>query len=221
MIVADLARPDAPAKIAQALAAAGVEPQYVVNNAGFGLSGAAAKLDRDEQLAMIDVNMRALTALSLAFVPSLERHRGGVLNVGSMAGFMPGPGMAVYYASKAYRALVHRFAASRMEAPRPARHQSRARAGPDRVRQACRHPRPAPRRALTQIAERVAELGYRGLMQGKALVVPGLLNRLAVALVAIHAARRSAARRSSAGRRDAQSRVIAAHFAASGRCKCR
>ena len=51
---------------------------------------------------MIDLNVRALTELSLAFVDSLARHRGGILNVGSMAGFLPGPGMAVYYASKAY-----------------------------------------------------------------------------------------------------------------------
>ena len=51
---------------------------------------------------MIDVNIRALTDLSLAFVDSLARHRGGILNVGSMAGFLPGPGMAVYYATKAY-----------------------------------------------------------------------------------------------------------------------
>ena len=51
---------------------------------------------------MIDLNVRALTELSLAFVDSLARHSGGLLNVGSMAGFLPGPGMAVYYATKAY-----------------------------------------------------------------------------------------------------------------------
>ena len=78
------------------------EPQFMVNNAGFGLIGSAAALDRDEQLAMIDANVRALTGLSLAFVDSLARHGGGILNVGSMAGFLPGPGMAVYYATKAY-----------------------------------------------------------------------------------------------------------------------
>src|ERR1700690_3340528 len=102
VIVADLQRNDAARVIGEALAAQGTEPQYVVNNAGFGLIGAAASLDRDEQLAMIDVNMRALTELSLAFVDSLARRRGGVLNVGSGAGYRPGPGMAVYYASKAY-----------------------------------------------------------------------------------------------------------------------
>ena len=78
------------------------EPANVVNNAGFGLAGPSAALDRGEQLAMIDLNVRALTELSLTFVESLVRHRGGILNVASIAAFLPGPGMAVYYASKAY-----------------------------------------------------------------------------------------------------------------------
>ena len=102
VIAIDLVKPGAVREIAATLAAQGAEPQYVVNNAGFGLVGLAAARDRDEQLAMIDLNVRVLTELSLAFVPSLERHRGGILNVGSMAGFLPGPGMAVYYATKAY-----------------------------------------------------------------------------------------------------------------------
>src|SRR5262245_14461407 len=76
--------------------------QFVVNNAGFGLVGLASARDRDEQLQMIDLNVRVLTELSLAFIDTLARHRGGLLNVGSMAGFLPGPGMAVYYATKAY-----------------------------------------------------------------------------------------------------------------------
>ncbi len=102
VIVADLMQAGAAKQIGDALQAAGAEPQYVVNNAGFGLVGVASTLDRAEQLQMIDLNMRALTELSLAFVDSLARHRGGLLNVGSIAGFLPGPGSAVYYASKAY-----------------------------------------------------------------------------------------------------------------------
>ena len=51
---------------------------------------------------MIDLNLRALTELSLSFIDSLARHRGGILNVASVAGFMPGPGSAVYYAGKAF-----------------------------------------------------------------------------------------------------------------------
>jgi uncharacterized protein len=100
VLVADLLKPGIARVIGDALAAQGVEPQFVVNNAGFGLVGAASALDHDEQLQMIDLNVRALTELSFA-VDSLARHRGGLLNVGSMAGFLPGPGMAVYYATKA------------------------------------------------------------------------------------------------------------------------
>src|SRR5664279_3107294 len=102
VIVADLVQPGVAQHIGAVLTAQGAEPQYVVNNAGFGLIGVASSRDRDEQLSMIDLNMRVLTELSLAFVPSLERHKGGILNVGSVAGFLPGPGMAVYYATKAY-----------------------------------------------------------------------------------------------------------------------
>ena len=98
----DLARADVADRIGSELAARGLEPDIVVNNAGFGLVGRAAELDRAEQLGMIDINVRALTDLSLAFVDSLERHRGGILNVASIAGFLPGPGMAVYHATKAF-----------------------------------------------------------------------------------------------------------------------
>lgn len=101
VLTADLERRDAVAGITAELKSLGLEPANVVNNAGFGLIGPASALDRDQQLAMIDLNVRALTELSLAFVDSLERHRGGILNVASLAAFLPGPGMAVYYASKA------------------------------------------------------------------------------------------------------------------------
>ena len=71
----------------------------VVNCAGFGLVGGVDELDRGEQLAMVDLNVRALTELSLRFADSLARHRGGILNVASVSAFLPGPGMAVYNAT--------------------------------------------------------------------------------------------------------------------------
>ena len=138
----DVARVDAARDIGEALARRGLEPDIVVNNAGFGLLGAADTLDRARQLAMIDLNVRALTDLSLAFVDSLERHKGGILNVASVAAFLPGPGMAVYYATKAYvlsfsealhRELAPRGVPTPVHAlPRAGRHGglSRARAGP-------------------------------------------------------------------------------------------
>jgi short-subunit dehydrogenase len=186
VIAADLAQPNASRQIGEALSALGAEPQFVVNNAGFGLVGLASARDRDEQLAMIDVNVRALTELSLAFVDSMECHRGGLLNVGSMAGFLPGPGMAVYYATKAYVLSFSEALHSELESrgirvtvlcPGPVPTEFAARAGVSGGRLA-----PG---ILTQSAEKVAKAGYRGLMRGQRLVVPGLANKLVTILVRI------------------------------------
>jgi hypothetical protein len=179
---ADVARIDASRRIADALAASGVEPDIVVNNAGFGLVGNAGVLDRSEQLAMIDLNVRALTDLSLAFMDSLLRHRGGILNVASVASFLPGPGMAVYYASKAYvlsfsEALHHELAPQGVRVtalcPGPVPTEFQARAGG----KAQKYPR-----TLVRSAQRVAADGYQGLKEGRRLVVPGFPNRLIAAL---------------------------------------
>ena len=102
VIACDLTQTGAGDQIAEALTAAGVEVEYLVNNAGYGVFGKAIERDRADQLDMITVNIRALTDLSLRFADQLIRNRGGLLNMGSIAGFLPGPGMAVYYASKAY-----------------------------------------------------------------------------------------------------------------------
>lgn len=173
----DLAQRDAAAKLAESLAANGLEPQYIVNNAGFGLVGDAAGRDRADLLEMVDVNVRALTELSLAFVESLSRNRGGILNVGSVAGFLPGPGSAVYYASKAYvlslgEALHYEMARRGVRVttlcPGPVHTEFHIRAGFDMQRMPL----------LDVSAARVAEQGYRGLMAGRRVVIPGLGNKL-------------------------------------------
>lgn len=184
VIPADLFKPGAARQIGEALAALGAEPQFLVNNAGFGLVGLASSLDRDEQLQMIDLNVRVLTELSLAFVDSLARHRGGLLNVGSMAGFLPGPGMAVYYATKAYVLSFTEALHSELKprgirvavlCPGPVPTEFAERAG---VRGSTLAPS-----VLTQSADYVAEAGYRGLMEGHRTIVPGFLNRLITVLI--------------------------------------
>ena len=183
VIAADLQRADAAGVIGEALTAERVEPQYMVNNAGFGLIGLAGARDRDEALAMIDINVRALTELSLAFIDSLARHRGGLLNVGSMAGFLPGPGMAVYYATKSYVLSLSEALHSELKGrgvrvsvlcPGPVPTEFGERAG---VKGGLA---PGP---LTQSVERVAEAGYRGLMRGQRIVVPGLANKFVASVV--------------------------------------
>jgi short-subunit dehydrogenase len=74
VIVADLFRSDAPARIAHDLFARGLEPAIIVNNAGYGLHGPAAEIDRAEQLAMIDLNIRAVTDLSLRWIDGIVKH---------------------------------------------------------------------------------------------------------------------------------------------------
>ncbi len=178
VLLVDLLRADAPARIAHELLGRGLEPQFVVNNAGFGLIGQATELDRGEQLAMIDLNVRALTDLSLRWSDSIARHQGGILNVASLAGFMPGPGMAVYYATKAYvlsftEALHEEMKAKGVRVtalcPGPVPTGFQARAG---IR-----PGELPR-MLDVAPERVAAEAYQGLMAGRALIVPGTGTKL-------------------------------------------
>jgi len=178
VIAADLALPDGPARLAEALRAAGLEPSIVVNNAGFGLLGEAVDLDRAQQLAIIDLNIRALTDLSLRWLESITRHRGGILNVASIAGFLPGPGMAVYHASKAYvvsfsEALHEELKADGVRVcalcPGPVETEFFDRAG---------LPHDYFPAYLNRSAERVAREGYAGFMGGHRVVVPGKPNRV-------------------------------------------
>lgn len=173
IIPCDLQQRDAGDKIAAALVGEGVEVEYVVNNAGFGLFGQATELDRGEQLGIIDLNIRTMTDLSLRFSESLIRLRGGILNVGSIAGFLPGPGMAVYYASKAYvlsftealhQELGHCGVRVTVLCPGPVPSEFQARAGFEPGFDSV---------VLNVPASAVANAGYRGLMAGKRMVLPG------------------------------------------------
>jgi uncharacterized protein len=178
VITADLQRSDAPARIAHELLGRGLEPAIVVNNAGFGLHGPAAQVDRAEQLAMIDLNVRALTDLSLRWMDGIVKHQGGILNVASVAGFLPGPGMAVYYASKAYVLSFTEALARELEplgvkvtvlCPGPVKTEFQLRAGIDTK---------PPSRLLGRTAQQVAQAGYDGFMAGKRVVIPGVGNKI-------------------------------------------
>jgi len=181
VIAIDLARSDSPARIAHELLARGLEPAIVVNNAGFGMFGPAAELDRGQQLEMIDVNVRTLTDLSLRWMDSLIRHQGGILNVASLAGFLPGPGMAVYYATKAYvvsfseslhRELRPKGVRVTALCPGPVRTEFQRRAGMGEKLPGL----------LLRSAEKVAQEGYAAFVQGRPLVIPGLGNKILASL---------------------------------------
>jgi len=185
-ISVDLAQPGGARHIYDELLRAGTTIDVVVNNAGFGLHGTVAKLPLDRQLEMIQVNVTALTELTRLFLPGmLERNRGGVLNVGSTAGFQPGPMMAVYYATKAYvvsftEALAEEVTGSALRisclAPGPTATGFAEEANMTETRLF---------RLGTMSAADVARIGYEGWKRRKVLVVPGVTNRLGVALVRV------------------------------------
>jgi uncharacterized protein len=183
VIPLDLTRADAVSVISRELAARRLAPQFIVNNAGFGLLGPAAELDHAEQLAIIDLNVRALAALSLAFVDSLQGHKGGILNIGSVAGLLPGPNMAVYYASKAfilsfsealYQELKKRGVHVTILCPGPVPTEFQARAG---------IPPDSQPRILMRSAEQVARTGYRALMRRHRRVIDGWPNRIVMQMM--------------------------------------
>lgn len=175
----DLAAPDAGETVARALEARGLYCQTLVNNAGFGLVGAAVELDRAGQLGMIAVNIRAATDLMLRFLPGMiERRAGRILNVASLAGFAPGPQMAVYFASEAYlvslsQALLREEMGTGVT-----------------VTCLCPGPLRAPGAQQVRLFKRlrklpvdeVARSGWEAMKAGRALCIPGIGTKLAIAM---------------------------------------
>ena len=184
VLTADLSLPDAPKVIFDQLNAGGIPVDVLVNNAGFGLQGEFAKLPLSRQLEMLQVNMTALTHLTRLYLPSMiQRQRGGVLNVGSVAGFLPGPYMSVYYATKAYvlsytEALAEELAGSGLKisvlcpGPTESNFGMVARGGKARKIQ-------TPK----MTARAVAEYGLQAYRRGQIVAVPGASNKFLTLLV--------------------------------------
>lgn len=180
----DLSDPGSGERIERELTGRGLFCDVLVNCAGFGRYGLAAEISRAEQIKLLDVNVRALTELSLRFLPGmLARGRGGILNVGSIAGYLSGPYMAVYFASKAYvnsfsAALANEAAGTGVTvtcfAPGVTRTAFFERCGIGQTR-------------LLKLAPRAntpetAAVGWRGFKTGKRVVIPGIGNRLIMAV---------------------------------------
>lgn len=178
-VVADLSEPGAAERLVEHLRAGDVAIDVLVNNAGVGMQGAFTTLPLDRQLAMIALNVTSLTTLTGLLLPDmLARKRGGILNVGSTAGFQPGPFMAVYYATKAYvdsftEALAEELDGTGLRvtclAPGPTDSEFAATAG-------------ATESALflgdTMSADAVARLGFEAWQASQPLVITGARNKL-------------------------------------------
>lgn len=179
VLARDLARAGTPRDIFETLRDLPVT--VLVNNAGFGSYGPFAQTDLATQTDMMRVNMTALVELTHLFVqPMLARRNGRILNVASMAAFQPGPTVNIYYASKAF---VHSFSyALAIELETTGVTVTALCPGTTRTDFFNRAGMRMPQRWFAMDARTVAEIGYRGLMRGKRVVIPGWLNRVTAAL---------------------------------------
>lgn len=157
----------------------------LVNNAGFGDHDYFHAAEWEKLQNMMQVNMHALTELTYLFLPAmLERKNGKILNLSSTAAFQPGPKMAVYYATKAYVQSFSEAVANELRdtgvtmtalCPGPTKSGFQSAAGQDGIRLF----------SISKMdsAENVARFGYRAMMRGEVIAVPGLMNKIGVSAV--------------------------------------
>ncbi|MBV8429443.1 MAG: SDR family oxidoreductase [Hyphomicrobiales bacterium] len=179
-IVADLAVKESAERLAEETRALGLEVTTLINNAGFGLASPFADQPLDRTTQMLELNIVALTRLTRIFLPAMQARRaGGIINVASIAAFLPGPYMSVYYASKAYvlsfsEAIAHELRGSGVVVtalcPGATRSEFQEVAGMTET---------ALLRRLSMSSREVARLGLAGHRAGKPVVITGAGNKLA------------------------------------------
>jgi uncharacterized protein len=178
VVPADLTLPEAPQQIFAEIKRRGLAVDILINNAGFEAYGPFAESDPKTSLDMVEVNITALTALTqLALTDMIARKRGRIMNVASTAGFQPGPLMAVYYATKAYVIMFSEAIANELKGSgvsftcfcpgaTATKFAGRANMGESRLF-----------KLGAMKSKDVALAGYKGMMAGKGLVIPGVLNK--------------------------------------------
>ena len=180
-VAIDLSTANAPAELMANIEAAGEQVGILVNNAGFGQIGQFAELDLRRARQMIDLNCATLTDLCRLAAPGMvARKSGGIVNVASIAAFQPGPKMALYCATKAF---VLSLSEGLHEELKPhGVHVTALCPGPTRTEfgdvagfggSSCSS-------ALAMESPEVVEAGLRGLDNNRAVVIPGLVNKVVV-----------------------------------------
>lgn len=179
-IASDLSDEEGVNKLISEISAKNIHIDTLINNAGFGDFGDFANADLPKNMEMIRLNISALTQLShFALQGMMKEGNGRILNVASTAAFMPGPGMAVYYASKAYvlsfsEALTRELKGSGITVttlcPGPTDTSFASAAG---LGKSLMHRMLPPATSL-----QVAKAGYKAMMKGKAIEIPGFMNKL-------------------------------------------
>lgn len=177
VLAADLAKAKGPARLLSEVRDLGLDVDVLVNNAGVAESGPFAALKRADAVTMVNLNVRALTELTLAFAAQMtKRGAGRILNVASIVAFQPVPSMAVYSASKAYVLSLTESISEELRGTGVT------------VSALCPGLTRTEMVADVSVAENVPELlmsdpravaeqGYRACMRGEVIEIPGILNQ--------------------------------------------
>ena len=182
LIAKDLSIKDAALEIFHEIKKSGLEIDYLINNAGFGHLGAFAENPWEKEEQMIQLNITALTHFTKLFLPGMiARGSGKIMNVGSVASFMPGPFMAVYYATKAFVLSFSEAINNEVRdkgvtvtalCPGPTESGFQDAAEMRGIKLVEKFKMPSSRE--------VAEYGYKAMMKGKTVAIHGVMNRMMV-----------------------------------------
>lgn len=175
VVACDLARPAA----ARELQSRVPECDVLINNAGFANNGKFAQMDEGHILEEIQLDVVTLTHLTRLYLPGMiDRQDGKILNIASTAGFLPGPNMAVYYASKAYVISFSEALAQEVRGTGVTVTVLCPGATATGFQERAKMESTPLFRLPTAKAADVAKAGIEGMMRGKAVVVPGITNKL-------------------------------------------
>ena len=180
VIPKDLSKSSAPQELYDDMVANGIDIDVLVNNAGFAINGKFTGFSADKNMELIQLNITSLTLLCKLFgTDMVKRRSGSILNVASTAAFQAGPLMSTYYASKAYVLLLSE--ALNNELAQDGINVTVLCPGPTHTEFAVRADMSSTKIAnvpWVMSATEVAEIGFSGLMKGKNIVIPGLMNKL-------------------------------------------
>jgi len=177
----DLSEKDSAKEIFNELKNENISPDVLVNNAGFGSHGAFSESDPENDIDMINLNITSLVILNRLFLTDMiKKNSGKIMNVASTAAFQPGPYMAVYYATKAFvlsfsEAVSEELSGTNVTVsclcPGPTETEFQYRAGIKETKMMNR------RNFTVMTAEEVAITGYKKIMKGKRIIIPGFTNK--------------------------------------------
>jgi len=182
-ITLDLAQPGAEEELAAQVSAAGLEVDLLVNNAGVGHTGRFQEEPPDRLQGMVDLNVRAVVALTRRFLPAMvARRRGAIINVVSMSAFQPVPYLATYAATKAFVLSLTEALATELEGTGVKVQALCPGNIPTEFQQVAGTEHAAFTRTPPMSAAAVAEASLRALDRGQVVVIPGTRDRVMVAL---------------------------------------